>query len=297
MARIAQFVVPGLPHHVTQRGNRREAVFFGDDAYRALPGADLRRGPPRAPRRGDLEAYCLMPNHVHFIIVPDRAHALGRALAEAYRRYSADDQCLRERVLGHLWQARFGSTAMDGAAPDGGGALPGDESGAGAACRMGGRLPLVQRAGPSAGRDDGVAPSRRPSRVARAASPTSSRRRRRPRRCRCCGLAEDDRAATRLRGVPQPSRPEPQAVIDSSETAWRKAERTRARFNCHANAWICSRAKRTPPLRRSRRGELIGGGRLGSAGFWRRRSRPVSGVCSPRGSAGASRETRALLDQ
>ena len=33
MARIARFVVPGLPHHVTQRGNRRERVFFGDDDY------------------------------------------------------------------------------------------------------------------------------------------------------------------------------------------------------------------------------------------------------------------------
>ncbi len=33
MARIARFVVPGLPHHVTQRGNRRERVFFGEDDY------------------------------------------------------------------------------------------------------------------------------------------------------------------------------------------------------------------------------------------------------------------------
>ncbi len=35
MARLARVVVPGLPHHVTQRGNRRETVFFSDDDYRA----------------------------------------------------------------------------------------------------------------------------------------------------------------------------------------------------------------------------------------------------------------------
>jgi REP element-mobilizing transposase RayT len=28
MARLARMVIPGLPHHVTQRGNRREAIFF-----------------------------------------------------------------------------------------------------------------------------------------------------------------------------------------------------------------------------------------------------------------------------
>ena len=35
MARIARFVAPGLPHHVTQRGNRRQQTFFCDDDYRA----------------------------------------------------------------------------------------------------------------------------------------------------------------------------------------------------------------------------------------------------------------------
>jgi hypothetical protein len=34
MARIARIVAPGIPHHVTQRGNRRQPTFFGDDDYR-----------------------------------------------------------------------------------------------------------------------------------------------------------------------------------------------------------------------------------------------------------------------
>jgi putative transposase len=33
-ARIARLVVPGIPHHVTQRGNRRERTFFDDSDYR-----------------------------------------------------------------------------------------------------------------------------------------------------------------------------------------------------------------------------------------------------------------------
>ncbi len=33
MSRIARVVVPGLPHHVTQRGNRRMQTFFLDADY------------------------------------------------------------------------------------------------------------------------------------------------------------------------------------------------------------------------------------------------------------------------
>jgi len=109
MARIARFVVPGLPHHVTQRGNRRERVFFGDDDYELY--RDLLA--EQARKQGvAVWSYCLMPNHVHLILVPDRAEALGRALGEAHRRYSAAINA-RLRVTGHLFQSRFGSVVMD----------------------------------------------------------------------------------------------------------------------------------------------------------------------------------------
>lgn len=109
MARIARFVVPGLPHHVTQRGNRRERVFFADDdyaLYRDLLASQCRK------HGVAVWAYCLMPNHVHLILTPDRAEALGRALGEAHRRYSTIINA-RLRVTGHLFQSRFGSVAMD----------------------------------------------------------------------------------------------------------------------------------------------------------------------------------------
>jgi putative transposase len=109
MARIARFAVAGLPHHVTQLGNRREPVFFGDDDYELyrdlLAGQCLRQGVA-------CWAYCLMPNHVHLILVPDREEALGRALGETHRRYSSVVNA-RLRVTGHLFQSRFGSVVMD----------------------------------------------------------------------------------------------------------------------------------------------------------------------------------------
>ena len=64
MARIARFVVPDLPHHVTQRGNRRERVFFSDDDCRLY--RDLLSEACARPGVG-VWTYCLLPNHVHLI--------------------------------------------------------------------------------------------------------------------------------------------------------------------------------------------------------------------------------------
>ena len=109
MARLARVVVPGLPHHVTQRGNRRQTVFFSDDdyqAYRALLAEHC------AAAGVAVWAYCLMPNHVHLILVPADETALHRALAEAHRRYTRRVN-FREGWRGYLWQGRFASFVMD----------------------------------------------------------------------------------------------------------------------------------------------------------------------------------------
>jgi REP element-mobilizing transposase RayT len=76
MARLARTVVAGLPHHVTQRGNRREAIFFEDGdqgVYRDLLAEQTRKAGV------EVWAYCLMPNHVHLILTPTRADGLARA--------------------------------------------------------------------------------------------------------------------------------------------------------------------------------------------------------------------------
>ncbi|MGB0749733.1 MAG: transposase [Magnetospiraceae bacterium] len=109
MARIARIVIPGIPHHVTQRGNRRETVFFDDDDfhhYKALLW-------DAAEKTGtEVWAYCLMPNHVHLILVPRDEDGLRATVADAHRRYTRRINA-RNKWTGHLWQGRFGSVAMD----------------------------------------------------------------------------------------------------------------------------------------------------------------------------------------
>ena len=109
MARLARVVVPGVPHLVTQRGNRRQPTFFGDDDYRAyrnVMGDWCRR------HAVAVWAYCLMPNHVHLIVTPATADGPRRAIGEAHRRYSRQVND-REDWRGHLWQGRFASFPMD----------------------------------------------------------------------------------------------------------------------------------------------------------------------------------------
>ena len=109
MSRLARIVVPGLPHHVTQRGNRRERVFFGDEdyaLYRDLLAERCRKAAVAC------WAYCLMPNHVHLVLVPEHADGLARALGETHRRYTGFVNA-RARQTGHLFQSRFGSVVLD----------------------------------------------------------------------------------------------------------------------------------------------------------------------------------------
>jgi putative transposase len=109
MARLARVVIPGLPHHVTQRGNGRARTFFGDDDYRLY--RDLLAASCRAAEV-EIWAWCLMPNHVHLILVPSDADGLRRALAPVHRRYAGIIHARRKRS-GHFWQGRFGCVAMD----------------------------------------------------------------------------------------------------------------------------------------------------------------------------------------
>ncbi len=109
MARIARVVAPGYPHHITQRGNRRQQTFFCDEDYLAyieLMAEWCRKC------QVDIWVWCLMPNHVHLIAVPHTEQGLARAIGEAHRRYTRRIN-FREKWRGHLWQERFASFPMD----------------------------------------------------------------------------------------------------------------------------------------------------------------------------------------
>ncbi len=109
MARLARVVIPGMPHHVTQRGNRRQPTFFCEEDYAAY--VEL-MGHWSQERGVEIWAYCLMPNHVHLIAVPHSEDGLRLAIGEAHRRYTRRVN-FREDWRGHLWQGRFASFVMD----------------------------------------------------------------------------------------------------------------------------------------------------------------------------------------
>jgi putative transposase len=109
MARMPRVVVPEYPHHVTQRGARRQRTFFSAADYKTylqlLAAA-------KADAGAEFWAYCLMPNHVHHVIVPSRQDSLAALFSAAHRRYTRHIN-FREDWRGHLWQERFHSFVMD----------------------------------------------------------------------------------------------------------------------------------------------------------------------------------------
>ena len=109
MPRLARIIAPGLPHHITQRGNYRQVVFDDDnDRRRYLVWVE------EYSRKYNLSiiAYCLMPNHVHFIVIPTDEASVARTFNTAHMRYS---QYRNKKIgaSGHLWQGRFFSCVMD----------------------------------------------------------------------------------------------------------------------------------------------------------------------------------------
>lgn len=108
MTRLTRIVAPGLPHHVTQRGNRQQPTFFDAEDYRfyldLLSESSARYGL-------SIWAYCLMPNHLHLIVVPETEASLARTLGETHRRYTRKINS-RQGLTGHLWQGRFASFVM-----------------------------------------------------------------------------------------------------------------------------------------------------------------------------------------
>jgi putative transposase len=110
MARLARVVVPGHPHHITQRGNRRQQTFFADADYKLYKALVAEWC---AKCGVEIWAYCLMPNHVHLVAVPQNARALAAALGEAHRRYTRAIN-LSHDWRGYLWQGRFASVVLDG---------------------------------------------------------------------------------------------------------------------------------------------------------------------------------------
>lgn len=109
MPRIARVVAQGYPHHITQRGNYRQKIFSSDtdrEKYLSLTDTESKRYGLK------ILAYCLMPNHVHFIAVPENDDSMGKVFKYANMKYS---QAYNKKIGtgGHLFQGRFFSSVMD----------------------------------------------------------------------------------------------------------------------------------------------------------------------------------------
>lgn len=111
MPRLSRTVFAGIPHHITQRGNRREDIFFtveDREAYLVW----LRDYCETF--EVEILAYCLMTNHIHLVAVPASDDGLQRVLKPLHMRY-AQRINRAQGWKGHLWQGRFFSSPLDDA--------------------------------------------------------------------------------------------------------------------------------------------------------------------------------------
>jgi len=109
MPRTSRVVIAGCAHHVTQRGNNRQDVFFVDDDRRLFLALLA-----EAAERFELvvDGYCLMTNHVHLVVTPRHESSLAEALKRTNQLYAQYVNRFHGRS-GHLWQDRFFSCPLD----------------------------------------------------------------------------------------------------------------------------------------------------------------------------------------
>jgi putative transposase len=109
MPRYIRIVVPEFPHHLVHKGNCAQAVFLDKadyERYLALLQTYSEKF------KCGIQAYCLMPNHVHMLAVPADVKSLAetmQAAAYVYSRYF-NRKYKRE---GHVWGNRFYSSVVD----------------------------------------------------------------------------------------------------------------------------------------------------------------------------------------
>lgn len=109
MPRVARIVLPGLPHHVTHRGNRRSRIFFTPEDRRTyLDQLAL----SAARYKMSIWAYCLMTNHVHLLVVPKRKDSMSRAIGRTHMMYARVIHA-RNGWTGHLWANRYYSAPVE----------------------------------------------------------------------------------------------------------------------------------------------------------------------------------------
>jgi len=112
MARQARIIVPNHLHHISQRGNRNDFIFFEKADFQTYLDIMIEQF---KTAKTNVYAYCLMPNQVHWLLEPTDSKdtkLMGRMIGEGHRRYTAYINA-KKNWQGHLFQSRFFSYAAD----------------------------------------------------------------------------------------------------------------------------------------------------------------------------------------
>lgn len=108
MPRRARMYLPGLPYHVVQRGNNREPCFIEPENYHFY----LKLWKTLSRRYGvSVHAYCLMTNHIHFLVTPGTETAISTTMKVVGSRY-AQYINLKYNRTGTLWEGRHRSSLV-----------------------------------------------------------------------------------------------------------------------------------------------------------------------------------------
>jgi putative transposase len=109
MPRVARIIAAGYPHHITQRGNNRAAVFFDDEDRQTYLNLLLKY---TLKYKVTIWAYCLMGNHIHLLAVPETDTGLARGIGLTNMLYT---QYLNRKLnqSGRIWQNRFFSCIVE----------------------------------------------------------------------------------------------------------------------------------------------------------------------------------------
>ena len=109
MARLARVGLPGVVHHVTQRGVRSMDIFFEDEDRKVYLSLLKEQGERVGVK---FISYCLMTNHIHLLVIPLEADSLRKGIGEAHRLYTRYIN-FNVNTRGHLFQGRFFSCPLD----------------------------------------------------------------------------------------------------------------------------------------------------------------------------------------
>jgi putative transposase len=108
MPRSARIVLPGIPHHITHRGNNKQIIFCDANDY--IQYLNLLKN-YSSKYTDKIHAYCLMPNHIHLVVVPAEENTLALTIGHAHKAY-ADYINKKYKRCGHLWHERFYSCPL-----------------------------------------------------------------------------------------------------------------------------------------------------------------------------------------